>query len=260
MSQSNHTWHCRGVPRFEPFRALRYPVSPSQPELLSQVAAPPYDVLSPTDIATLNASHPHNIVHIDVPLEDDGPGRYEQAGRVLQSWVEQGVLVRDETASFTIYRMTFTDEAGVERTTVGVIGALEVVDEGAGGVEITGDGVILATPTGSTAYSASAGGPIVHPDVAGIIITPICAHSLAFRPVVVGAHELISITLRRANEGTSVVLDGQRFVPMQSGDKLQASQHTQKALFVANPSNRYWETLRAKMRWAAPPSYRDRGP
>ena len=47
---------------------------------------------------------------------------------------------------------------------------------------------------------------------------------------------------------------------MQSGDKLQASQHTQKALFVANPSNRYWETLRAKMRWAAPPSYRDRGP
>ena len=78
--------------------------------------------------------------------------------------------------------------------------------------------------------------------------------------MVVGAHELISITLRRANEGTSVVLDGQRFVPMQSGDKLQASQHTQKALFVANPSNRYWETLRAKMRWAAPPSYRDRGP
>ena len=134
------------------------------------------------------------------------------------------------------------------------------IDEGAGGVEITGDGVILATPTGSTAYSASAGGPIVHPDVAGIIITPICAHSLAFRPVVVGAHELISITLRRANDGTSVVLDGQRFVPMQSGDKLQASQHTQKALFVANPSNRYWETLRAKMRWAAPPSYRDRGP
>ena len=134
MSQSRHTWHCRGVPRFEPFRALRYPVSPSQPELLNQVAAPPYDVLSPTDIATLNASHPHNIVHIDVPLEDDGPGRYEQAGRVLQSWVQQGVLIRDETASFTIYRMTFTDEAGIERTTVGVIGALEVVDEGAGGV------------------------------------------------------------------------------------------------------------------------------
>ena len=134
------------------------------------------------------------------------------------------------------------------------------VDADAEGVDITGDGVILATPTGSTAYSASAGGPIVHPDVAGLTITPICAHSLAFRPVVVGAHEKISIALRRANEGTCVVLDGQRFVPMQVGDTLRACRHAANALFVANPSNRYWETLRAKMRWAAPPSYRDRGP
>ena len=134
------------------------------------------------------------------------------------------------------------------------------VDADEEGVDITGDGVILATPTGSTAYNASAGGPFGHPDVAGIVITPICAHSLAFRPVVVAAHELISITLRRVNHGTCVVLDGQRFVPMQDGDELRATQHVKKALFVANPSNRYWDVLRAKMRWAAPPSYRDRGP
>ena len=134
------------------------------------------------------------------------------------------------------------------------------VDADEEGVEITGDGVILATPTGSTAYSASAGGPIVHPDVAGISITPICAHSLAFRPVVVGAHEKISVTVRRANEGTSLVLDGQRIIPMQAGDTVLARRHDKDAQFVANPSNRYWETLREKMRWAAPPSYRDRGP
>jgi len=130
------------------------------------------------------------------------------------------------------------------------------VDDDQQGVEITGDGVIVATPTGSTAYSASAGGPIVHPDVAGITITPICAQSLAFRPVVIGAHETVSFSMRRVNEGTCVILDGQRHLKAERGDTVRARRHDRAALFVANPSNRYWDALRAKMRWAAPPSYR----
>jgi NAD+ kinase len=130
------------------------------------------------------------------------------------------------------------------------------VDDDEQGVEITGDGVIVATPTGSTAYSASAGGPIVHPDVAGITITPICAQSLAFRPVVVSAAETISLAMRRVNDGTCVVLDGQLPLPLRAGDRVRVTQHERKALFVSNPSNRYWDALRAKMRWAAPPSYR----
>jgi len=130
------------------------------------------------------------------------------------------------------------------------------VDDDDAGVDITGDGVIIATPTGSTAYSASAGGPIVHPDVGGITITPICAQSLAFRPVVVPARETIALWMRRANEGTCVVLDGQRLIPLGRGDTVRLRQHERKALFVANPSNRYWDALRAKMKWAAPPSYR----
>jgi NAD+ kinase len=130
------------------------------------------------------------------------------------------------------------------------------VDDDEQGVEITGDGVIVATPTGSTAYSASAGGPIVHPDVAGITITPICAQSLAFRPVVVSAGETITLSMRRVNEGTCVVLDGQLQMPLRAGDRVRVRQHGRKALFVSNPSNRYWDALRAKMRWAAPPSYR----
>jgi NAD+ kinase len=130
------------------------------------------------------------------------------------------------------------------------------VDDDEQGVEITGDGVILATPTGSTAYSASAGGPIVHPDVAGITITPICAQSLAFRPVVVSAAETITLVMRRVNEGTCVVLDGQLQLPIGEGERVRVRQHDRRALFVSNPSNRYWDALRAKMRWAAPPSYR----
>ncbi|MFN9125292.1 MAG: NAD(+)/NADH kinase [bacterium] len=130
------------------------------------------------------------------------------------------------------------------------------VDDDDTGVDIIGDGVIIATPTGSTAYSASAGGPIVHPDVGGVTITPICAQSLAFRPVVVRSTDAIALVMRRVNEGTCVVLDGQRHISLGQGDTVRMREHGRKALFVANPSNRYWDALRAKMKWAAPPSYR----
>ena len=118
------------VPRFEPFAALRY--APSLP--LDKVVAPPYDVLSDSDVVALLKSHPRNIVAVDVPRDVDGPGRYEAAGKRLAEWITDGTMVRDERPSFTLYRTRFTDEAGKHRETVGVLGALEVVDEGAGGV------------------------------------------------------------------------------------------------------------------------------
>ena len=118
------------VPRFEPFTALRY--APDEP--LDDVVAPPYDVLSLSEVDALLARHPHNIVAVDVPLDRDGTQRYEIAARRMQSWVDDGVLLRDALPSLTLYRMDFTDETGRDRHTVGVIGALEVVDEGASGV------------------------------------------------------------------------------------------------------------------------------
>jgi uncharacterized protein (DUF1015 family) len=118
------------VPRFEPFAALRY--SPAEP--LVDVTAPPYDVLSLDDVDQLLSRHRHNIVAVDVPLERDGVDRYRNAATLLRSWVEAGTLVRDPEPSVTLYRMDFTDATGRRRRTVGVIGALEVVDEGAAGV------------------------------------------------------------------------------------------------------------------------------
>lgn len=118
------------MPRFEPFAALRY--APSLP--LDKVVAPPYDVLSDADVVALLQSHPRNIVAIDVPRDVDGPTRYDQAGQRLRDWIDDGTLVRDPQPSFTLYRTRFVDEAGKQRETVGVLGALEVVDEGAGGV------------------------------------------------------------------------------------------------------------------------------
>jgi uncharacterized protein (DUF1015 family) len=119
------------VPRFEPFPALRY--RDANHDLMA-LSAPPYDVLSADDRADYAARHPRNIVRIDVPMEEDGPGRYDAAAKELASWRDEGTLLVDPQPTFTLYRMTFTDDAGRRRSTVGVLGALEVVDEGAGGV------------------------------------------------------------------------------------------------------------------------------
>jgi uncharacterized protein (DUF1015 family) len=117
------------VPRFEPFQALRYGSSIE----LNNVCSPPYDVLSDADRSALANKHENNIVHIDMPLAPSG-NAYEHAASVLTQWIGNGVMVRDDVPSFTLYRMQFTDSTGKPRNVVGVIGALEVVDEGAGGV------------------------------------------------------------------------------------------------------------------------------
>lgn len=91
-------------------------------------------MLSPADVDALHARDTFNITHVDVPRESDGDQRYATAGRVLRGWVDAGVMEYDDTPSFTIYRMRFTDAAGTARDIAGVLGGLEVVDEGAGGV------------------------------------------------------------------------------------------------------------------------------
>ena len=117
------------MPRFEPFQALRYGSSTE----LNDVCSPPYDVLSDADRLALADKHENNIVHIDMPLAPSG-NAYEHAASVLNQWISNGVMVRDDVPSFTLYRMQFTDSTGKPRNVVGVIGALEVVDGGAGGV------------------------------------------------------------------------------------------------------------------------------
>jgi len=115
------------MPRFEPFRALRYAAADLEPLL-----APPYDVLDDTQVEALGERSPHNVTHVDVPR--GGADRYEVAARTLDGWVADGVLARDPGPSFTIYRLRFTDGHGAARDVAGVLGALEVVDPGAGGV------------------------------------------------------------------------------------------------------------------------------
>lgn len=111
------------MPRFEPFPAIRFVETN-----LDALVAPPYDVLSDADVTELRARSAHNIVHLDVPQS------YPDAARRLQGWLADGVLRQESEPSFTIYRMRFVDATGVFRDIAGVLGGLEVVDEGAGGV------------------------------------------------------------------------------------------------------------------------------
>ena len=115
------------MPIFAPFRALRYRADHD----LSLVTAPPYDVLNNNDRSNLMSLHPRNVVAVDLPVGDNP---YATAAATLATWRSEGVLQLDARPSFTLYRMSFVDARGDRRNTVGVIGALEVVDEGAGGV------------------------------------------------------------------------------------------------------------------------------
>lgn len=100
---------------------------------MTALTSPPYDVFDISEREEF-AREPHNIVHVDYPIEDEGPARYLACSQRLNQWQETGTLVLDDTPTVSIYRMTFDDASGQQRTTVGVIGALEVVDVGAGGV------------------------------------------------------------------------------------------------------------------------------
>ena len=117
------------MPVFEPFRALRYDLTRVD---LADVAAPPYDVIDDRDRAALVARHPQNAVRIDLPVDEAGEDRYAVAARLLSEWQAEGILRRDEAPTFTIYRMSFVDDAGTPRRTTGVLGALELSrpDEG----------------------------------------------------------------------------------------------------------------------------------
>jgi NAD+ kinase len=136
---------------------------------------------------------------------------------------------------------------------------LSLTIDGQDGPLLNGDGVIVATPVGTTAYNVSAGGPIVHPLVQALTITPLAAHSLAFRPIVVSADSEVRATLHRVNAGTALVTDGQTSAPLHEGQSVVFKRNGRKVKLVINPATSYWRILLDKLRWAAPPTYRDRG-
>jgi NAD+ kinase len=117
------------------------------------------------------------------------------------------------------------------------------------------DGVIVATPTGSTAYSMAAGGPIVYPEMEAFILTPICPFTLGNRPTVVPASERLEIEVEGAQKtGVALTVDGQETVSLQTGDRIVVRRASRKALILRSRRRGFYEVLRTKLHWAGEPN------
>ena len=136
--------------------------------------------------------------------------------------------------------------------------SITVCIDGHDGPTFQGDGIIVSTPVGSTAYNAAVGGPILAPDSFALVITPLAPQTLSFRPVVVSGSSRIELRLNRVNEqngdhaGTTLLLDGHAGCTLVAGDKLTLGLHERPVEFVSNASRNYWQTLITKMGWARP--------
>jgi len=111
------------------------------------------------------------------------------------------------------------------------------------------DGLIVATPTGSTAYNLSAGGPIVYPSMNAVLLTPICPFTLTNRPIVVPDHAEIELSLKDENEGVVLSLDGQTGYPMAAGDRVVIRKSRTTFNLVHPPNRNYFDVLRDKLKW-----------
>lgn len=117
------------------------------------------------------------------------------------------------------------------------------------------DGLILATPTGSTGHSLSAGGPIIHPRIGGMLLTPICPASLSIRPILIPTSRQITIVLqtRRRDEKTNIglTIDGQECIDLEYGDEIKVRK-SKRSLYLVRLTNKlYYKTLRQKLNWGS---------
>ena len=112
-----------------------------------------------------------------------------------------------------------------------------------------GDGIIVSTPTGSTAYNLSAGGPICHWGIPGLMVTPICPHSLDLRPLIVASATKIELILHETREGAVLAADGQKFDVLENGDRLEFGQSERSINLVKFPHSNFYKVMRHKLNW-----------
>jgi NAD+ kinase len=114
---------------------------------------------------------------------------------------------------------------------------------------LRGDGLIISTPTGSTAYSLSSGGPILNPAVHAVILTPICPHTLTNRPIVIPQDARIEIFISSREEGAMATFDGQVGISLRHEDMIEVSASDHYAKLIRFPERTFYEVLRKKLKW-----------
>jgi NAD+ kinase len=140
------------------------------------------------------------------------------------------------------------NDAVISKGSMARVAEMEVLADQTPVTTVTGDGVIVATPTGSTAYSMSAGGPIVEPTSRAIILTPVCAHRLAARAMVLAPERIVTVRLpRNARRNLYLSVDGGKAVRLSGGDRVEISRsaHTTKLVLLGNRS--FYQVINQKL-------------
>jgi len=144
-------------------------------------------------------------------------------------------VVHKAAVAARVTRLDLWVEGGIRREEIG---------------SFSGDGVILSSPTGSTAYSLSAGGPIVHPTMECLLVTPICPHTLAVRPLVIPATRKVTIRAADPDQDLILTVDGQEVRGLGHGDAVRVEKGDQQVELVRFPGQSFFSTLRRKLNWA----------
>jgi NAD+ kinase len=149
----------------------------------------------------------------------------------------------------TVAQGVVLNDVVVSKGTLARMIELKISIQGQFVTNLRGDGLIVSTPTGSTAYSLSAGGPIMDPAVQSLILTPICPHTLTHRPLIVPCHAEIDVTLTSKDEGAMATLDGQVGVALTQGDTVLINVSEFRTRLIRFPETNYYDVLREKLKW-----------
>ncbi|HXM91558.1 MAG TPA: NAD(+)/NADH kinase [Candidatus Dormibacteraeota bacterium] len=208
----------------------------------ARVAAPRGIPILPINMGSLGFLTSFRLEELYPALEDILAGRLTISERVmLHAELQRGDKILD--------KQTVVNEVVINKGALARMIELELSIDKDFVCRYRADGLIVASPTGSTAYSLSAGGPIVHPSVESFIITPICPHTLSDRPVVVGDTSIIEVKLSAGTESVFLTLDGQKGIPLQATDRVRISRAQQLLKLIQTPNKSYFEILRNKLKW-----------
>lgn len=159
------------------------------------------------------------------------------------------LLVRVRRRSEDCFESAVVNDVVIQKGSHGRILDLDLDIDAENVTCIRADGLIIATPTGSTAYSLSAGGSIVHPSLAVMLLTPICPHSLSNRPVIIGLDSEVRVSVPSYEGDIFLSVDGQETMALRPSDEVLISKAAHKIRFVKSPSMSYYDILRSKLRW-----------
>jgi NAD+ kinase len=208
----------------------------------ARVAAPLGIPILPINMGSLGFLTSFKLEEMYPALEETLAGKLPSSERVMLD-VE---LAREGNV---IERQTVLNEAVINKGALARMIDLGLMIDGEFVCRYRVDGLIVATPTGSTAYSLSAGGPIVHPSVESWVITPICPHTLSDRPVVIRDSSSVEINLSAGTESVFLTLDGQTGIPMQPGDNVRMKRAAERLKLIQPLKKSYFEILHSKLKW-----------